>query len=248
METSTMDVTHQAARMPPPLSPDPFAPVRAGAWFSSLPPALRQALLEDGICRSLAAGQALFSRGDPFEGLYCVLSGTVQVDVVSAAGKAALLSLLEPGAWFGEICLFDRLERTHDAHAASAATVMLVPRDKLLHRLQAHPEWWPEFGRLLAAKTRQAFRYVEEAQLLPPLARTARRLAALAQGHAGTAREAQQTGPYTVRIPQEQLAQMLGLSRQTVNQALRDLEARGLLRLHYAGIELLDPAALAALG
>lgn len=41
---------------------------------------------------------------------------------------------------------------------------------------------------------------------------------------------------------------MLGLSRQTVNQALRDLEARGLLRLHYAGIELLDPDALAALG
>ncbi|MNT94427.1 Bacterial regulatory protein, gntR family [compost metagenome] len=50
-----------------------------------------------------------------------------------------------------------------------------------------------------------------------------------------------------MRIPQEQLAQMLGLSRQTVNHALRELEARGLLRLEYGGIELLDLPALEAL-
>ncbi|AOY96203.1 Crp/Fnr family transcriptional regulator [Cupriavidus sp. USMAA2-4] len=247
-----MGIASQPTRSRPPhptLAPPAFATVQEGAWFRTLPAPLREALLEDAATRSLAPGQALFSRGDPFDGLYCVLSGTVQVDAVSAAGKAALLGLLEAGTWFGEICLFDGLQRTHDAHAVSAASVLLVPREKLLRRLQAHPEWWPEFGRLLAAKTRQAFRFVEEAQLLAPLARTARRLAALAQGNGGGTGASQAApAPRTLRIPQEQLAQMLGLSRQTVNQALRDLEARGLLRLHYAGIELLDPDALAALG
>ncbi|MDQ0138612.1 Crp/Fnr family transcriptional regulator [Cupriavidus necator] len=223
---------------------DPLAAVRAGAWFSQLPPGLRQALLDDGSLRRLAAGQTLFARGDRFDGLYCVASGTMQIHASGESGKAAVLGLLEPGTWFGEICLFDGLPRTHDARAASAATLWHVPRARLAQRLAQQPAWWQAFGQLLAAKTRQAFDYVEEAQLLPPAARVARRLAAMAHGYGNLPQDG---AARRVRIAQEQLAQMLGLSRQTVNHALRELEAQGLLRLEYGGIELLDLAALAAL-
>lgn len=227
--------------------------VHAGAWFSELPAAMRDALLAHAAVRKLEAGEALFARGAPFDGLYCVASGAVLIHAHGVDGKAALLGLLEPGAWFGEICLFDGLARTHDAHAAARATVLHIPRDKLDALLARHPAWWREFGKLLAGKTREAFRYVEEAQLLSPVARTARRLAAIARAYgdqpsaaagAGVGGTAAQPRPRSVHIPQEQLGQMLGLSRQTVNHALRELEARGLLRLRYADIELLDLAAL----
>ncbi|UIF90494.1 Crp/Fnr family transcriptional regulator [Cupriavidus sp. UYPR2.512] len=235
-----------AGALPGPVPPrdDALAAVRAGAWFSQLPPALRQALLDDGSLRRLVAGETLFARGDRFDGLYCVASGTMQIHASGESGKAALLGLLEPGTWFGEICLFDGLPRTHDARAVSATMLWHVPRASLERRLAQQPAWWQAFGQLLAAKTRQAFNYVEEAQLLPPAARIARRLAAIAHGY-GNLPQAQAT--QRVRIPQEQLAQMLGLSRQTVNHALRELEARGLLRLEYGGIELLDLRALEAL-
>jgi len=230
-------------RAQPAQAPDPLPVLRAGSWFAALPAAMQEALLRDATPRRLAAGQLLFARGDAFDGIFAVLAGTLQIDAHSAAGKAALLGLLVPGAWFGEICLFDGLARTHDAHATSAATVLHLPRDKLYAMLAQHPQWWREFGKLLAAKTREAFHYVEETQVLPPLARTARRLAAMAQAYG----DLPAGGRRSVHIPQEQLGQMLGLSRQTVNHALRELEARGLLRLHYADIELLDVPALLAL-
>ncbi|MGO4329437.1 Crp/Fnr family transcriptional regulator [Cupriavidus sp. 2TAF22] len=235
-----MGVTQRTQQAP---APEPLHVLRAGSWFAGLPPAMQEALLRDAVTRRLSAGQLLFVRGDAFDGIFVVLSGTLQIDAHSAAGKAALLGLLEPGAWFGEICLFDGLARTHDAHATSAATVLHLQRDKLYAMLAQHPQWWREFGKLLAAKTREAFHYVEETQVLPPLARTARRLVAMAQAYGdlpGVERR-------SVHIPQEQLGQMLGLSRQTVNHALRELEARGMLRLHYADIELLDVPALLAL-
>lgn len=255
---TAMHVAPRAAGMPPLPRPSPSLPatqatpwlesIRAGAWFRELPSAMRDALLTHAALRKLEAGEALFARGDPFDGLYCVASGAVLIHAHGVDGKAALLGLLEPGAWFGEICLFDGLARTHDAHAATRGSVLHIPRDRLEAMLASHPAWWREFGKLLAGKTREAFRYVEEAQLLSPVARTARRLAAIARAYGdqpcapgptpATAR------PRSVHIPQEQLGQMLGLSRQTVNHALRELESRGLLRLRYADIELLDLAAL----
>jgi CRP-like cAMP-binding protein len=227
--------------------------IRAGGWFAALPDAMRDTLLEVSTPRRLRTGQSLFVRGDVFDGLYCVASGTILIQVNSVTGKAALLGVLTPGTWFGEICLFDGLARTHDAVAANPATVLHVRRDKLDAMLAAHPAWWREFGTLLANKTREAFHYVEEVQVLPPVARTARRLAALARAYGnlsapgGRDGRIMQAPPRSIRLPQEQLGQMLGLSRQTVNHALRELETRGLLRLRYADIELLDLAALEAL-
>ncbi|WER48283.1 Crp/Fnr family transcriptional regulator [Cupriavidus sp. WKF15] len=232
--------------------PDAAVALRASAWFCQLPQALQQALLEDGAWRQLAAGEALFARGDAFDGLYCVAGGTMQVDAAGESGKAALLGLLEAGAWFGEICLFDGLPRTHDARAVHAALLWHIPRASLERRLAQHPSWWREFGLLLAAKTRMVFDFVEEMQLLPPAARIARRLAAIARGYGNPPSTEGETPAHpravqTVRIPQEQLAQMLGLSRQTVNQALRELESRGLLRLRYGSVDLLDLVALETL-
>ena len=100
--------------------PDPrhyLGQLSQGHWFAALPQALRHTLLDMAQVQRLDAGQRLFRRGDKPSGLYAVVEGAVRVGAVSETGKEALLTLVEPPYWFGEISLFDGLPRTHDAFA-----------------------------------------------------------------------------------------------------------------------------------
>jgi CRP/FNR family transcriptional regulator, cyclic AMP receptor protein len=217
-----------------------LAPMQSGRWFQSLPDALRQQLQQQGSVRRLAAGQPLFARGDVSDGLYCVLDGSVRISGVSVTGKEALLAIIEPPHWFGEIALFDGQSRTHDARAEGPATLFHVQQAALIRLLDTQPAYWHDFGLLLAHKLRTTFLVLEDAALLPAADRLVRRLVVMAEGY----------GEWTTRsrrellVPQEQLARMMSLSRQTVNQILKQLEAQNLIRLARGGIEILDINAL----
>ena len=111
-----------------------------GHWFAALPQALSQSLLDMAQVQRLDAGQRLFRRGDKPSGLYAVVEGAMRVGAVSETGKEALLTLVEPPYWFGEISLFDGLPRTHDAFADSASTLLLLPQAGLLALLEREPQ------------------------------------------------------------------------------------------------------------
>ena len=208
--------------------------LESGQWFSHLPPALRDALLGEARLLQLEPGERLFRRGDPPCGLYAVLEGMMRVGAVSRDGKEALLTLVEPPYWFGEISLFDGQPRTHDAYAEGPARLLQVPQAALQALLAREPGYWRDFALLMSQKLRLAFIALEEMSLLPAAPRLARRLLMMAEGYG-------ETGPRRVlHLAQEQLALMLGLSRQTTNQILKDLEARGALRLTYGEIEITD--------
>ena len=216
-------------------SPSPFPPLLETAkWSSHLPPPLRDELLGEAPLLQLEPGQRLFRRGDPPCGLYAVLEGMMRVGAVSRDGKEALLTLVEPPYWFGEISLFDGQPRTHDAYAEGPARLLQIPQAALLALLAREPGHWRDFALLMSQKLRLAFIALEEMSLLPAAPRLARRLLMMAEGYG-------ETGPRRVlHLAQEQLALMLGLSRQTTNQILKDLEARGALRLTYGEIEITD--------
>ncbi|MFM0284644.1 Crp/Fnr family transcriptional regulator [Paraburkholderia sediminicola] len=212
------------------------------AWFRSAPAAMQAQLIKAGRVERLAAGQRLFTRGDSDDGLYCVLDGLVRIGAASSAGKEALLAVIEPVNWFGEIALFDNRPRTHDAYAERDSELFHVPRAALAALLERTPEYWHAFGLLLTQKLRLAFDAIEEAALLPAAPRVARRLLLMAGGYGepGTLRR-------VLRVPQEDLAMMLALSRQTINQVLKQFEAQGALKLGYAEIEIADVQKLSAL-
>ncbi|MBO9680156.1 MAG: Crp/Fnr family transcriptional regulator [Acidovorax sp.] len=231
--------------MPP--SSDYLPVLQSGRWFHALPPDFADQLLALAQPRVLAAGEALFLRGDAPCGLYAVVRGAIGISGVGGQrdqARAALLTLLEPPAWFGEIAVFDGAARTHDAHAAEPSTVLQVPHEKLLEWLHARPAHWHSLALLLTDKLRTAFVALEELALLPAPRRLARRLVMMAEGYgqwAGGARSRR-----VLEVSQEQLALMLAISRQTTNQILQDLQARGLLRVQRGEVEILDLAALRA--
>jgi CRP/FNR family transcriptional regulator, cyclic AMP receptor protein len=209
--------------------------LRSGRWFGGLPDDLQERLLQSAGLRSLAVGQRLFSRGDPPLGLYAVLDGGIRVSGSSPSGREALLTLIEAPSWFGEISVFDGQPRTHDAVAESESLILHVPQVALDGILAAQPRYWRDLGLLVTSKLRLAFIAMEDMALLPISVRLARRLALMAEGYGE--REHRRR---TVEVSQEQLAMMLSTSRQTANHLLKELEARGLIRLSYGTIEILD--------
>ncbi|AJX31104.1 Crp/Fnr family transcriptional regulator [Burkholderia oklahomensis] len=220
-----------------------FEPYRsqldAHPWFGALPAELRDALVAAAAPRRLAAGQVLFRRGDAPCGLYAVLSGALSVGAVDASGKEALLTVAEPTTWFGEIALFDELPRTHDAIALEDALLMHVPQAALQQLLDETPRYWRHFALLMAQKLRMSFMNVEALTLMPAPQRLASRLLMIADGYGGISARHRR-----IKLSQERLGAMLSLSRQTANQLLKDLAARGVVKLHVGEIEIVDLNAL----
>lgn len=214
----------------------------SGQWFSHLPVSLQDSLLALARVRRLTTGQRLFKRGDPPCGLYAVLEGTVRIGAVSEQGKEALLSLVEPPHWFGEICLFDGQPRTHDAFGAGLCTLLHIPQSALLKLLDEQPVYWRQLALLMSHKLRLTFINLEQLSLMPAPARLAHRLLMIAEGYG-------EIDPprRVLQLPQEQLASMLSLSRQTTNQMLKELQGQGIIGLGYGEIEILDAERLRAL-
>ncbi|WP_411381617.1 Crp/Fnr family transcriptional regulator [Pseudomonas sp. MPB26] len=211
------------------------ARLASGHWFSHLPVDLQRSLLVAARLRSLTAGQSLFKRGDPPCGLYAVLDGAVRISAVNAQGKEAVLSLVETPYWFGEICLFDNLPRTHDALAMGPCTLLQVPQASMLDILAKQPVYWRDVALLMSHKLRLSLINIEQMSLMPASARLAHRLLMIAEGY-GEIDPARRT----LQLPQEDLAAMLGLSRQTTNSLLKALEQQGIIGLSYGAIEVLD--------
>lgn len=217
------------------------ASLSSGQWFSHLPLVLQDSLLALARERRLAPGQRLFQRGDPPCGLYAVLDGAVRIGTVSEQGKEALLSLIEAPHWFGEICLFDGQPRTHDAYAVGPTLLLQVPQAALLQWLDSHPEYWRQLALLMSHKLRLTFINLEQMTLMPAAVRLAHRLLMIAEGYGEI-----EHSRHILQLPQEQLASMLGLSRQTTNQLLKELQGQGIVQLHYGEITILDPQGLRA--
>jgi CRP/FNR family cyclic AMP-dependent transcriptional regulator len=208
--------------------------LRSGRWFASLPEELQDALVDAGRLRTLGADEHLFARGEPPTGLFALLDGAIRVSGTSESGREALLALLEPPAWFGEISVFDGQPRTHDAISDGESRVVQVPQAPLLQLLDGNPRWWRDLGLLAAGKLRLAFIAMEDMVLLPIAQRLARRLSLMAEGYG------ERSGRRTVEVSQDQLAMMVSTSRQTANQVLKEMEHKGLIRVSYGSIEILD--------
>lgn len=207
--------------------------------ISHLPPGVSQQFLAASSRRSLGKGEQLFALGSEPRAMFLVLSGRLQVSILSAQGEQFFASFLPPGHWFGEIPLLDEGARAFYAEAAEPSEVAVLAAPDFWQAVNADPAVMLAVMRLSCSRFRAAVAWIEDASLHPFNVRLASRLLALAQMEGA--------GCNALRISQEMLAAQLGMARQTVNRQLQTWSRQGLIRLRYGAIELLDPAALQAL-
>jgi len=217
--------------------------IEAGSWFSKLSQPLRDAILARSVVRRLPDGAMLSARGAAADEWCGVAKGAVRVSSVSLSGKQITLTYAEPGTWFGDIALFDGLPRTHDADAHGATTLLVVPRHDFKELLARHVELYDALLRLNCRRLRLMFDQLEDLNTRPLQARLARQVLLLAKSYGVAQGDEIRIG---LALAQEDLAQLLGASRQRVNQELKGFEREGAVRVEPTRLVVLSREKLLA--
>lgn len=200
-----------------------------------LPDDVQRQLLQVAHRQQLQRGDSLFLKGSAPDALFGVVSGSLRVSVVAAGGREAVIAVLEPGHWFGEVSLFVGRERVYDTCAVDAAEVAVVYAEDFHRLVDTQPAVHMAFTRLVCMRLRQALAWIDDAILQPLPVRLAHRLLTL-DARPGAAPD----GAAVLAVSQEDLAFMLGVSRQSVNRQLKLWEDEGVLRVGYRVVELMD--------
>ena len=215
-------------------------------WFTSIPRPQREALLGAAELIHARRGAMVFRQGDPIHaaggGFYGLVAGTIKISSLRQDGREAILAVLEPGNWFGEITLIDGSPRTHDGTALEALDLLAVPPAAFV-QLMRDVVFSNAIAAMLAARVRMLYGLTEDAMLRSLRARVAHRLLVLARGDATQSVHLR----HQLQLPQEALAMMLGVTRQTLSKELNALAGEGVVALGYGRIELRSIDALQAL-
>jgi CRP-like cAMP-binding protein len=228
----------------PALTIDERSNIESGSWFSKLSLPLRQAILARSTVRRLADGATLTARGTPAQEWVGVAKGAVRVSSVSLSGKQVTLTYVEPGTWFGDIALFDGLPRTHDGSAHGETTLLIVRKADFKELLTQHVELYDALLRLNCRRLRLMFDTIEDLNTRPLAARLAKQVLLLARAYGIEQGEEIRIG---LQLAQEDLAQLLGASRQRVNQELKGFEREGAVRIEPTRLVVLSKDKLLAI-
>ena len=178
--------------------------------FAGVDAATLERLGESSTEHRLRRGDKLFEENDAANDLYIVTSGRIAIANKSIDGRESMVALMESGDLFGEMPLFDSLGRSAEARALEQSVVVSVPYEPIRSLYQERPELLWAVVRLLAGRLRNMDEALADAVFLDVTGRTAKRLLELA----GEADE------FTLPITQEELAGMVGASRERVNKAI----------------------------
>jgi CRP-like cAMP-binding protein len=217
--------------------------LREGAWFKQLPEALQVEFVRRSVVRSYRRGQVVTRVGSRVDGLYGLLEGRLLVTRPVGGEAEDLIHVGEPGFWIGEYSLLTGAAAVVSTVAATATRVLLLPRREFERLVDEEPRWYRPFATLALERYALIVRQLSDTRSLSPEDRLRTRLADLVElrraEHFGI-------GPVVLRLSQEELARMVGVSRQTLNALLAGLRAAGLVDVGFRSLRIPDPARLCA--
>jgi CRP/FNR family cyclic AMP-dependent transcriptional regulator len=208
--------------------------------FSDLEPDAFDQLCRYAKLSNFKRGATICSKGDVGNSLYAVISGTVKISTSSAEGRSAILNLIGTGEVFGEIALLDGGERTTDAIANSDCELFVIDRREFIPFVRSQPALAMKFIELLCARLRWTSEHVEQIILQDLPGRLASALIRLTERH-------QPSPGRTITVTQQEISEMVGMSRESINKQLRAWEARNWVRLEHGAIVVLNVEQLQAL-
>lgn len=199
--------------------------------------------------RSYKRSEVIFRKDDPGTHLYLVLDGAVKIALPGEFGQEALVAIMRPGEFFGDLALFDRSPRSASAVALEDTRAALLAGDDFIAFLERHPSAVRIVLESLASTIRRLSDRVEHLTFLDVPSRVAKYLLDLAQastapipaGHGASAAPV----ALELSLTQDELAAFVGASRVSVNRVLGDLERRDIVSIRRRRIAIKDPERLA---
>ncbi|GAA3025438.1 MULTISPECIES: Crp/Fnr family transcriptional regulator [Actinokineospora] len=214
---------------------------RAGI-FQGVEPAAAEALAQTLEAVEFPRGHVIFAEGEPGDRLYIIQSGKVKLGRKSPDGRENLLGIFGPSDMFGELSIFDPGPRTSTATTVTEVRAVTMDRPALRQWIGTRPEIAEQLLRVIARRLRRTNGMLADLIFTDVPGRVAKALLQLAQRFGS-----QEAGLLRVThdLTQEEIAQYVGASRETVNKALADFAHRGWLRLEGKSVLILDPERLA---
>ena len=213
------------------------ANVRKAPLFSALDDASAASLRASMSPVKVSKGHTLFKEGDAGDRLYVVVDGKLKLGTSSSDGRENLLSILGPGDMFGELSLFDPGPRTATATAVTDAKLLSLAHDQVIGLITQHPKVGLQLLGRLAQRLRRTNEVLADLVFSDVPGRVAKAIMDLGSRF-GVSKD---DGLHVNHdLTQEELAQLVGASRETVNKALADFAGRGWVRLEPRAVVVLD--------
>ena len=214
--------------------------LRQAEWLKDYPGGLAESLVAEGCLVHLNVGEWAQAEGDDRNGLFVVIDGLLHSYCVALDDRLVMIGFAEPGSVLGHATRYSGGPRLVTAVCAEPSILLEISESALDRVATGSPEIWRAIAGFAYSHMRSALRMAAEVISLRPRARIAARLLA-------TARNDQVGEAPVIRVSQELLGEMIGVTRKTVNYHLAAFERDGLVRAGYGRIELCDLSGLRAI-
>ena len=211
--------------------------LRKHPYFADLEPEAFEQLCRYAKHTTLKRGASIFCRGDPGNSLFAVISGTVKISISSPDGRNAILNLIGAGEIFGEMGVLGGAPRSADATANTACEFFVIDRREFLPFVKSQPALSMKFIELLCGRLRRTSEQVEQIilQNLP---------GRLASALIGLTEKRKLEPSRAIAITQQEISEMVGMTRESINKQLRAWANRNWVRLEHGAIVVLDAESL----
>ncbi len=186
-------------------------------FFADLPEEEIQVLSSATKRRTFRAGEVIFHRDDPGQVLYMIKEGKVKICIISPDGQEVSLAVFGKGEYFGEFALLDGLPRSTDAVTLEKVECYTLQRSDFHNTIQKNPKIAILVMEALSKRLRNTNQMVEDLIFLDVYGRVAKKLLELAEAHGVKTEDGVRID---VRLTQQELASMVGASRESVNKVL----------------------------
>jgi CRP-like cAMP-binding protein len=227
-----------------PLTREERVAINNSSWFSALDACVRHDLLRCAEVQRYESGALISAVGSRSSYWYGCASGAVHIRTLMDSGRQLALTYVRAGVWFGDPGIFDGREGTHSAYAHGPTTVLAVPREDFENILRGNTLFCNAILRLQARHIRELYDQLIDVSTLSLGSRLAKQIVTLSRRHGIPVDRRSGAVRIGLSLVQEDLAQLIGSSRQRVNVELKQMERSGVIRWERTGLVVCNVDAL----
>jgi CRP-like cAMP-binding protein len=221
---------------------DPLKVLQLADCFKGVEPALMAELAGNARLLEYQKDEVITRLGQHFDHLAVIARGQIELSISNRAGKRHVLNVMLPGQIYGLIPMLDGKPLYYGATALTPCTMVALSRENMISSMHRSSTLMMGVLGVMCARSRDTFSAMADQHLLSPTARLARYLLRLALVSNATGNGKDDV--FTVEFSQGDLSDMLGISRQSLNAAMKQLEQLNLIQKQYSKVRLLSIAAL----